>query len=203
MATSLLAFKDLFLIGFFLNIGLNATVSMHVVAAALLLVTLMPLKVILFYALLGMFRLRARTSFLTSLSLANYSEFGLIIGAIGYGNGWLSSDWLGVMALAMSFTFIIASPLNVASHRLFARMDKFMARFQRADRASTENIISTGDAEILVFGMGRVGTAAYETMHKLYGDKVLGVDNDTIIIESHQQQGRRVIQGDATDVEFW
>lgn len=203
MATSLLAFKDLFLIGFFLSIGLTATVSINVLSTALLLVLIMPVKILMFYWLLSMFRLRARTSFLTSLSLANYSEFGLIVSAIGYSKGWLSSDWLGVMAVAMSLTFIIASPLNVMSHQLYARMDKFMTRFQRKVRLSREKIITTGDAEILVFGMGRVGTAAYETMRWKYGDIVLGVDNDGLVLEKHKQEGRNVIQGDATDVEFW
>ncbi|MDH3343550.1 MAG: NAD-binding protein, partial [Gammaproteobacteria bacterium] len=60
-----------------------------------------------------------------------------------------------------------------------------------------------GDAEILVFGMGRVGTAAYETMRFKYGDIVLGVDNDAVVLEKHRQENRKVIQGDATDVEFW
>ena len=203
MATSLLAFKDLFLIGFFLSIGLTSTISMDVFNTALLLVLIMPIKVLMFYWLLSMFRLRARTSFLTSLSLANFSEFGLIVSAIGYSKGWLSSEWLGVMAVAMSLTFIIASPLNVASHQLYARMDKFITRFQRKVRLSSDRIISTGDAEILVFGMGRVGTAAYETMHWKHGDIVLGVDNDAVILEKHKQEGRKVIQGDATDVEFW
>ncbi len=203
MAASLLAFKDLFLIGFFLSIGLTATISLDVIWIALLLLFSMPFKVLLFYWLLSMFRLRARTSFLTSLSLANFSEFGLIVSAIGYSSGWLSSEWLGVMAVAMSFTFIVASPLNVSSHQLYARMDKFMTRFQRKVRLSSERVISTGNAEILVFGMGRVGTAAYETMRKQYGDIVLGIDNDAIILEQHRQQGRKVIQGDATDAEFW
>ncbi|MDH5736294.1 MAG: cation:proton antiporter, partial [Gammaproteobacteria bacterium] len=203
MATSLLAFKDLFLIGFFLSIGLSATLSLQVFAIALLLVFIMPLKVLMYYWLLSMFRLRARTSFLTSLSLANFSEFGLIVSAIGYNKGWLTSEWLGVLAVAMSLTFIIASPLNVASHQLFARIDKFMSRFQRKVRLSGERVISTGNAEILVFGMGRVGTAAYETMRQQYGDIVLGVDNDAVILQQHRQLGRKVIQGDATDVEFW
>jgi predicted Kef-type K+ transport protein len=203
MATSLLAFKDLFLIGFFLSIGLTATISLEVFGAAVLLVILMPIKVLMFYWLLSMFRLRARTSFLTSLSLANYSEFGLIVSAIGFNKGWLSSDWLGVMAVAMSLTFIIASPLNLASHQLFSRIDKFITRFQRKERLSRDRLISTGDAEILVFGMGRVGTAAYETMRWKYGDIVLGVDNDAVVLEKHKQENRKVIQGDATDVEFW
>ena len=203
MASALLAFKDLFLIGFFLSIGLTATVSLEVFNAALLLVLIMPLKVLLFYWLLSMFRLRARTSFLTSLSLANFSEFGLIVSSIGFSKGWLSSEWLGVMAVAMSLTFIIASPLNVASHQLFSRMDKFITRFQRKERLSSDSIITTGDAEILVFGLGRVGTAAYETMRRKYGDIVLGVDNDAVVLEKHKQAGRKVVQGDATDVEFW
>lgn len=203
MATSLLAFKDLFLIGFFLSIGLAATISMNVVWIALILVIIMPLKVLLFYLLLSLFGLRARTSFLTSISLANYSEFGLIVSAIGYSHGWLSSEWLGVIAVALALTFIIASPLNVASHQLYARIDKFLARFQRKIRRSGERVISTGDAEILVFGMGRVGTAAYDTMRKQYGEIVLGIDNDSIVLQKHKKEGRKVIQGDATDAEFW
>ncbi|MCW8922827.1 MAG: cation:proton antiporter, partial [Gammaproteobacteria bacterium] len=47
MATALLAFKDLFLIGFFLSIGLSATISLDVVSTALLLVLVMPFKVLL------------------------------------------------------------------------------------------------------------------------------------------------------------
>lgn len=203
MAHSLLAFKDLFLIGFFLSIGLTATITLNVLWVAGLLLLIIPIKVLLYYAILSLFRLRARTSFLTSLSLANYSEFGLIVSAIGYNYGWLNSEWLGVMAVAMAFTFIAASPLNLSSHQLYARMDKSLIRFQRKDRLSSERVITTGNAEILIFGMGRVGTAAYESMRQEYGEIVLGVDNDAIVIEKHKTQGRQIIQGDASDAEFW
>jgi len=203
MAASLLAFKDLFLIGFFLSIGLSATISLDVIWIALLLLLIMPVKVVLFYWLLSMFRLRARTSFLTSLSLANYSEFGLIVSAIGYSSGWLSSEWLGVVAVAMSLTFIISSPLNILSHQLYIRFDDILIRFQRSQRKSSEQLLTTGDSEIVIFGMGRIGTSAYDTMRFHYGDVVLGIDNDEIILEQHRQQGRNVIQGDATDPEFW
>ena len=203
MAGSLLAFKDLFLIGFFLNIGLMATISTEVFVIAALLVLILSLKVVMYYLLLSLFYLRARTSFLSSLSLANYSEFGLIVSAVGFQYGWLSSEWLGVMAVAMSLTFIIASPLNIRSHQLYKRYDKILPRFQREAGLLTDSAIDTGNAEILVFGMGRVGTATYETMKKQYGDIVLGIDNDAEVIEKHKKRKRRVIQGDATDSEFW
>ena len=94
LAHSLLGFKDLFLVGFFLTIGLSGAPTLEAVGLAVLLAVLLPLKVSLFFWLLARSRLRARTSLLTSLSLANYSEFGLIVGAIAVGAGWLSGDSL-------------------------------------------------------------------------------------------------------------
>ena len=37
-----------------------------------------------------------------------------------------------------------------------------------------EKPIDTGDAEILIFGMGRIGTGAYDYMRERYGDEAVG-----------------------------
>jgi len=203
LASSLLSFKDLFLIGFFLTIGLNASLSFDVFLIALLVVLALPVKVILYYWLLTLFRWRARTAFLTSLSLSNYSEFGLIVGAIAFNNGWLTDEWLGVLAISMAITFIIAAPFNLNSHRLYARFDKVLKHFQREERLPEEQTIDTGGAEILVFGMGRVGMAAYDKMRQQFGDVVLGLDHDAMVVETQRKAGRNVIQGDAIDYDFW
>ncbi|MFV2004905.1 MAG: cation:proton antiporter, partial [Gammaproteobacteria bacterium] len=87
LAKSLLAFKEIFLVAFFLSIGFNGVLSLSAVAVALVLVVLMLAKSLLFYRLLTWFKLRARTGFLTSLSLSNYSEFGLIVGTVSVANG--------------------------------------------------------------------------------------------------------------------
>ena len=112
MSTSLLAFKDFFLIGFFISIGLTASINLEVIGIALLLLILMPLKVALFYWLLTLFKLRARTSFLTSLGLANYSEFGLIVSSVGYNYGWINSEWLALETVHMYL------PIHPAVHKL-------------------------------------------------------------------------------------
>ena len=62
--------------------------TLEQVGMAVLLVAVVPFKVVLFFFLLSRFRLRVRTSMLTAFSLANYSEFGLIIGTIGVTSGW-------------------------------------------------------------------------------------------------------------------
>jgi predicted Kef-type K+ transport protein len=90
ISDSLLGFKDIFLVGFFLNIGLSGSLSLEAILVALLFVVALPFKVALFFVLLTRFRLRARSSSLASLGLATYSEFGLIVGGIGVANGWIA-----------------------------------------------------------------------------------------------------------------
>ena len=130
MAKHLLGFKDFFLIGFFLSIGLSGVPTLATFGVALLLVAVMPIKVALFFILLTRFKLRARTAVLASLNLANYSEFGLIVGAIALANGWLSGDWLVIVALALTMTFIAAAPLNARARAIVAAVQGRVGRFE-------------------------------------------------------------------------
>ncbi len=203
LAHALLNFKDIFLVGFFLTIGLYGLPGPEALLAALLLLAIVPLKVGLFFALLARFGLRARTATLASLSLANYSEFGLIVGAVAVKNGWLSAEWLVAMAVAVAISFIAAAPLNVASHRIYGRTDAWLRRFERAKRLPYDRPLKIGDAEILVFGMGRIGGGAYETLRQRYGRRVLGLDYDAERVKMQIGAGRNVALGDATDTDFW
>jgi glutathione-regulated potassium-efflux system ancillary protein KefC len=157
----------------------------------------------LFLIVLTRFKLRARTSLLASLSLSNYSEFGLIVGSIGVANGWISSEWLVVIAIALSMTFIMAAPLNSASHRIYAHISGYLKFFETSNRLPEDEPIDPGDAEIAVLGMGGVGTSAYDEMRRRYGGIVIGVDFNTEKVEAHRKKGRSVFYGDAGDSDFW
>lgn len=203
LSRHLLGFKDLFLVGFFLSIGLSGAPSLEAVAVATVLALAMTLKVVLFFFLFTGFQLRARTSLLASLSLANYSEFGLIVGAIASAYGWLDPQWLVVIAIALAITFVVASPLNAAAHELYARFLPRLKVLERGRRLPEDEPIDTGDAQILIFGMGRVGSGAYDATRQRYGRIVLGLDSDPATVKEHQAAGRKVVLGDATDAEFW
>jgi predicted Kef-type K+ transport protein len=203
LAKSLLGLKDIFLVGFFLSIGLSGAPSLEDIGIAALLTVLVPFKVALFFLILTRFKLRARTSLLASLSLANYSEFGLIVGAIGVSNGWIGSEWLIIIAIALSISFVIAAPLNSAAHSIYSKFSGRLKPFETKTRLPEDELIEPGDAEIVIFGMGRIGASAYNTLREKYGDTVLGVDFDSETVEEHQQRGRNVILGDPTDPDFW
>ena len=203
LAKALYNLKDLFLVGFFLTIGLAGTPSLEAVGIAIFLVVLVPLKVALFFFLLTRFNLRARTALLGSLSLANYSEFGLIVGAIGVSSGWIGAEWLIIIAIALSITFVLASPLNTSAHAINRRFGAALKRFESEKRHPDDQPLEPTDATIAIFGMGRIGTAAYDYMQERYGETVVGVDYDPQGVAAHQEAGRNVALGDAVDPDFW
>jgi predicted Kef-type K+ transport protein len=203
LANALLSFKDLFLVGFFLNIGISGSPTLTAVGIAILLALAMPIKAAFFFGILTRFKLRARTSLLASLGLANYSEFGLIVAAIGVGNGWIGADWLVILAIALSFTFLMAAPANSMAHAIYARWSDRFKRFELVERLADEALLDTGDARIAVIGLGGIGTAAYDEMRRRHGDVVVGIDFSKASVEKHLKQGRRVALGDASDSDFW
>lgn len=203
MAKALFSFKELFLVGFFLSIGLRGLPDFEALGIAALFVLITPFKVALFFLLLTRFKLRARTSLLGSFSLANYSEFGLIVGAIGVTNGWIGGEWLVIIAIALSTTFVLASPLNAAAHNIYNRLADRLKPYETKTRHPDDQPIDTGDAAIAIFGMGRVGTGAYDFLRERYGEVVIGCDSDPLTVKNHQEAGRNVIHGDPTDIDFW
>ena len=204
LSRALLRFKDLFLLGFFLQIGIEALpTGRDLMIAAGLALLLMPLKSVLWFLVLTRFHLRARTSFLCSMELSSYSEFGLIVAVVGVASGWLDRQWLIVIALALSFSFIIAAVINANVHGLYSRWESWLNRFQSPKRLPVDIPPDIGDAEILIAGMGRVGTGAYETMREVFGDRVIGIDANANAVRWHGERGHNVILGDAKDLDFW
>ena len=203
MSKKLMGLKDLLLVGFFLAIGTAGEITIPALLIAFLLAVTVIAKVAMYFLIMIRFRLRARTSVLASLNLANYSEFGLIVGAVALGNGWLSGDWLVIIALALTMTFIAASPLNFRAPSIFAAVRGFVTRFEKPTPLPEDVPIDPGEAKIAIIGMERLGTGAYETLKEKYGDVLIGTSSDPSIVERHQTAGRNVILGDATDDDFW
>ncbi|MFH7325111.1 cation:proton antiporter [Desulfurivibrio sp. C05AmB] len=203
IADNLFSLKELFLVGFFVQIGLAGLPTWHDLGIAFFLVLLVPLKVALFFLLLTRLRMRARSSFLASLSLANYSEFGLIVGAVGVSNGWMDSSWMLIIAIALSISFVAAAPLNQISYKLFNFGRAYLKRYEGEIRHPEETIIDLGESVVAIFGMGRVGSGAYDFISGDFGDLVVGVESNANKVVDHHAKGRRVVHGDATDPEFW
>ena len=119
LAKSLFSFKELMLVGFFLSVGMQGLPNLAVILTALGLVVLLPIKTWLYMVITTRFGLRARTALFSSITLGNYSEFGLIVAALGVSQGFLSVDWLLVMAIAVSISFAVAAPFSAKAEETY------------------------------------------------------------------------------------
>lgn len=200
---SLISLKDLFLIGFFLQIGYYGLPSGEMIVVAVALGLLIFIRPALYYLLFTAFRLRARTSLLASFALFNYSEFGLIVAAIAVSQGLLSSEWLTTLAVAVSISFFLATPFNTNAHRIYKRFHGMLHRVERRERLNQELPANLSDAQIVVLGMGRVGLGAYNYFAERHQDKVIGVEESFTKVLEHQGNGVNCVHGDASDYDFW
>ena len=203
LSKALFGFKELMLVGFFLSIGMKGlpTIDMLLVAAFLCLT--LPVKTFIYHLIVNQFGLRARTSLFTSLSLTNYSEFGLIVTAIAVGQGVLSPDWLLIMAMTISLSFALSAPLSTNSELVYRRTSEWLRRFERPYCHPHDAPIDLGSVKAVVMGMGRIGTGAYDELQKIYGKSICGVEHAPERVDYNRKLGRKVILGDACDTEFW
>jgi len=201
LARNLLYFKDLFLVGFFLSIGLGGWPNQALIICAVVLGVLAALKPLLYFLLFTRFHVPPRTALLASASLANHSEFGLIVVAIATAEGWLGAGWGSAMSIAIAISFVVASPLNRASHGLYQRYRTRLRHYESSEaRAKAPD---TRNVKVLVLGMGNIGTGAYESIARHYGEQVLGIDDSDKKLAWHRSHHRRVAAADASDPDFW
>lgn len=203
LSHSLFTLKELLLVAFFINIGFSGLPDARTLTGGLLLLLLLPLQGLGYWVLLWAMGMRHRTSLLASALLATYSEFGLIVASLGVDAGWLSAEWLVTIAVAVAGSFVIASFVNPRNTSL---LSNFAARFPARPPEKLhihDRPIPFGDARALVLGMGRVGIAAYEQLTTEHGLRVLGVEHDPHRVEVLEKRDVNVIEGDATDTDFW
>lgn len=203
LAKSFFNMKELFLVAFFLSIGLKGMPTLDAVWIALLLLLVLPVKSLLYYWLYSRSRLRVRTALLASFSLSNYSEFGLIVAALAAQQGLLSNDWAIVVSLALALSFVVSAPLNSHNEGLYRRL---MLRFNPAEHPQLhidDRPIELGEAKVLIVGMGRIGQGAYMELEARYPGQLLGIDSDTKKVTLLNELNINAIEGDASDSDFW
>lgn len=202
LANALWGLKELLLVGFFLQIGLYGTPTWALLEQASLLNLALPFKALLFFGVLLLFRLRARSAFLAGISLASFSEFGLIVASLGVKQGMLGEEWLVLLALGVALSFALSAPLNRHAHEIYEYFESFLQRFETRRRHPDDEPVSLGNSHVVIMGMGRVGTGAYDEF-RAQGHLTVGLDSDPGKAELHRKAGRRVLYADAEDPGFW
>jgi glutathione-regulated potassium-efflux system ancillary protein KefC len=201
MANNLMQLKDLFLVGFFLSIGLGGWPSTTLILVSILIGLLAGLKPLLYFPLMTRFHTSPRTAVLASGVLANHSEFGLIVVSVAAAANLLDPQWSAALSIAVAVSFVVAAPLSSATHEFYRKYRNRLLGFQSSELA--KSFEPTGGARIVILGMGRVGTGAYDSLEPQWGQEVLGVEELESRVARHISEKRRVVTADASDPDFW
>ena len=196
-------FKNLFLIGFFLQIGFYGSPSFPMLIVAFVLGALILLRPVVYFTLMTLFRLRARTAWLAGIGLFTYSEFGLIVASAAVETGHISSEWLVTLALAIAISFFISTPVNSVAHKIYRTHLDWFNTYQKPARLAEEEIELLGDANIVVLGMGRVGKGVYRHLIDDGKHNVIGVEENLTRVDELRDAGFHCVHGDASDRDFW
>jgi Kef-type K+ transport system membrane component KefB len=128
-----------------------------------------------------------RTSFLTSVTVAQISEFSFIFAGMGLSRGLIGPEILSITALVGVATIAISSYMIIYNHQLHAFFDKLGLLKWRmfnssgaAEKADNPDEPMTG--HVIVVGMNTLGRSLVRKLHER-GETVLAVDTDPAKLE--------------------
>jgi Kef-type K+ transport system membrane component KefB len=207
LGARLVTVRDFLLLFFFIHLGaqleldlLGAQLGPALVLSAFVLVG-NPLIVMVIMGLMGF---RRRTGFLAGLTVAQISEFSLILAALGFTLGHLDAEAVGLITLVGLVTITLSTYMILYSHPLYERLAPVLAIFERANpyqEATLEADAEDPRTEVIVFGLGRYGFHLARGLHGR-GIRVLGVDFDPEAVDTARHEGIPACYGDAEDPEF-
>jgi len=194
--------RDFFLVMFFITIGmrLDPGVLGSVIIALLVFVAFtIILKPVIIMFLMGTGGYKKKTSFFTAMSLAQISEFSLILGVLGKQFGHISSDVMSLITLLAVATIAISSYLITYYEKIYPILQNFLFVFEKKVSAKEEDILTKYD--VILFGCNRAGYDFIEKFKHL-GQAFLCIDYDPVIIKELRDSGINCRYGDVEDADF-
>lgn len=195
--------RDFFLIIFFIILGLNLDVSniKSVFIDSLILSAIVLLfKPIILMVSMALFKHPKRTSFLVSTSLAQISEFSLIIIMLGVSLGHVPSEILSTLTLTLIITIIGSTYMIMYSKEFYSYSSKIISLFWRKAEIENKNLLKKKYNAIL-FGYNRTGFEILKSMAKLK-KRYLVIDFNPETISTLNKFKIPSLYGDVEDVEL-
>jgi len=207
LGARLVTLRDFLLLFFFIDLGAGLDLGLlgaQAVAAVVLSLLVLLGKPLIIMLILGALGYRSRTGFLTGLSLAQISEFSLILAALGVGLGHIDAETAAVITLVGVITIGFSTYLTLYAHPLYERAGRWLTIFERQTPHPEETADETGSSrtpDVVLFGLGRYGGEIARRL-RAHGWEILGVDFDPYVVAAGQKQGLNVRYGDAHDPEL-
>ncbi|MBI1839191.1 MAG: cation:proton antiporter [Candidatus Colwellbacteria bacterium] len=202
IAARLRPIRDFFIILFFVGLGtslLAGPVSITIKPAIILSLFVLVGNPVVVLIIMGILGYRARVSFLSSLAVAQISEFSFIIVALGYTLGHLEASYVSLVTLVGIATIFTSSYLINYSDRLYKFFRPSLRRLERRERQLIgKNFEAKLNNHVVLVGVHRMGQTISRALSNK-GTNFVAVDFDPIVVKQLKEIRMPVFYGDIAD----
>jgi voltage-gated potassium channel Kch len=184
--------RDVLVTLFVVALGMQIQIpskSMMVAVGALTLVTILS-RFITVMPPMRILRYGVRMGALTSIALAQVSEFSLVIVALGHSLGHIDRSIVSLVAIVLVITSTLSTYMVMVNHRIANWLDRLFGRAGVQESSSTESQVGASHAPaVLLIGCHRIGASLVEYL------TLLGTDFSVIDFspEVHRKsRGRKI-----------
>ncbi len=208
ISSRLVTLRDFLLLFFFIDLGARLDLSLlgaQIGNASVLSLFVLIGNPLIVMAIMGIMGYRKRTGFLAGLTVAQISEFSLILAALGLSLGHISAEAVGLVTIIGLITIGLSTYMIIYSGPLYSLLSRVLSIFERRvpfreiDAGSVEGV---PQADVVLFGVGTYGGAIARHLMD-HGKRVVGVDFDPEVLSAPPVEGMATVYGDAEDPELF
>lgn len=199
--------RDFFSTIFFVSLGMQlmiGSIRIIMIPLAVLVLFIILIKPLIIMFISSFFGYEKRTSFLTGSSLAQTSEFSLIIASLGLVLGHISKE-IFTLAVILALTTMTVTSYFIKYedkiYRMFIPYLRIFDIFAKASSYSLEYLPDKMSGFVLICGYNRIGYSIVKTLKRLE-KRLIIVDFNPEIIRALIKRKMPCLYGDVGDIEI-
>ena len=199
--------RDFLLLFFFIDLGSRlewSTVGSQLGPSFIFSLFVLIGNPLIVLIIMGWMGYRRRTSFLAGLTVAQISEFSLIVAALGLSLGHISNETVGLITLVGVVTIFISTYMILYSGPLYNVLSAPLMIFERRTpyrESAIDTLKESVPVDVILFGLGNYGSGLAEYLLRRQ-KAVLGIDFDPGALDNWRQRGLPVLYGDMADPDI-
>lgn len=157
-----------------------------------------PIIVLVLMLILGY---SGRTGFLAGLTVAQISEFSLILALMSNQANYISRAEVSMLTLVGIITITASTYMIIYGNLIYKKFENVIKKFEKHNLKDKTQGPQGMKHDILIFGYNRIGNSLDKTIKNLKKETLI-VDLDPRVIKHLKEKNINCLYGDASDVEF-
>jgi Kef-type K+ transport system membrane component KefB len=196
--------RDFFIVMFFVLLGAHlvlGSIGTIIIPAIILSLFVLIGNPLIVFLLMNMLGYKNKTSFMAGLTVAQISEFSLILMSLGLSLGHVDQNTVTLITVVGIITIAGSTYFVIYADNLYQLLQGLLGKISLSRNNAQEQGTSNKSYETIIFGFGRAGLEFVEQAKKLKQNYVVVDYNPDVFV------GKRVDNvsyrfGDVEDIEF-